>query len=90
MKRIMPEITIYTTPYCPFCHTAKALLKRKGVAFREIDVSRDPAERQRMMSKANGRRTVPQIFIGETHVGGSDDLYDLDRRGRLDSLLVAA
>lgn len=86
----MSEITIYTTPYCPFCHTAKALLKRKGVVFREIDVSRDPAERQRMMIKANGRRTVPQIFIGETYVGGSDDLYDLERRGKLDGLLVPA
>jgi len=86
----MSEITIYTTPYCPFCHTAKALLKRKGVSFREIDVSGDPSERQRMMIKANGRRTVPQIFIGETHVGGSDDLYDLDRRGQLDALLVPA
>ncbi len=86
----MPEITIYTTPYCPFCHTAKALLKRKGVVFREIDVNRDPAERQSMMMKARGRRTVPQIFVGETHVGGSDDLYDLDRRGKLDAMLAAA
>jgi len=86
----MAEITIYTTPYCPFCHTAKALLKRKGAAFREIDVSRDPAERQHMMLKAHGRRTVPQIFIGGTHVGGSDDLHDLDRRGKLDPLLAAA
>ncbi len=86
----MSEITIYTTPYCPFCHTAKALLKRKGVAYREIDVSRDPEERQRMVAKASGRRTVPQIFIGETHVGGNDDLYDLERRGRLDTLLVPA
>jgi glutaredoxin 3 len=90
MSAAMPEITIYTTPYCPFCHAAKALLKRKGVAYREIDVSRDPLERQAMMVKANGRRTVPQIFIGGTHVGGSDDLYDLDRRGKLDALLVAA
>lgn len=86
----MSEITIYTTPYCPFCHTAKALLKRKGVVYREIDVSQDPAERQRMMARANGRRTVPQIFIGETHVGGSDDLHDLERRSKLDALLVPA
>ena len=86
----MPEITIYTPPYCPFCHTAKTLLKRKGVAFREIDVSRDLAERERMMIKASGRRTVPQIFVGDTHVGGSDDLHDLDRRGKLDALLVPA
>lgn len=86
----MPEITIYTTPYCPFCHAAKALLKRKEVAYREIDVSRDPAERQRMTIKANGRRTVPQIFVGETHIGDSDDIHDLDRRGKLDVLLVPA
>jgi glutaredoxin 3 len=87
---IMPEITIYTTPYCSFCHAAKALLKRKGVAFREIDVSRDPAERQRMMIQAKGRRAVPQIFVGETHLGGSEDLHDLDRHGKLDALLVPA
>ena len=90
MTAVMPEITIYTTPYCPFCHAAKALLKRKGVAYREIDVSRDAAERQRMTVKANGRRTVPQIFVGETHVGDSDDIHDLDRRGKLDALLVPA
>jgi glutaredoxin 3 len=90
MSPAMLEITIYTTPYCPFCHSAKALLKRKEVAYREIDVSRDPAERQAMMIKANGRWTVPQIFIGGTHVGGSDDLHDLDRRGKLDAMLVPA
>lgn len=85
----MPDITIYTTPYCPYCHAAKALLNRKGARFDEIDVS-DPALRQRMMIRANGRRTVPQIFIGERHVGGSDDLHDLDRQGELDSLLAPA
>lgn len=84
-----PKITIYTTPWCPYCHTAKALLKKKGLEFEEIDVQ-DPALRQRMMLKANGRRTVPQIFVGETHVGGSDDLHDLERRGRLDPLLEPA
>ncbi|MGA7267471.1 MAG: glutaredoxin 3 [Hyphomicrobiales bacterium] len=83
------KITIYTTPYCPYCHAAKALLNRKGAAFEEIDVQ-DPALRQQMMLRANGRRTVPQIFIGEIHVGGSDDIHELDRRGRLDSLLVSA
>lgn len=82
------KITIYTTPYCPYCHAAKALLNRKGAAFEEIDVQ-DPALRQQMMLRANGRRTVPQIFIGEIHVGGSDDIHELDRRGRLDSLLVS-
>ena len=86
---IQPKITIYTTPYCPYCHAAKALLKKKGVAFEEIDV-RDSARRQQMMLKANGRRTVPQIFIGEDHVGGSDDIHDLDRRGKLDPLLQPA
>ena len=82
-----PSVTIYTTPYCPYCHAAKALLKQKGVAFEEIDVQ-DPALRHQMMLRASGRRTVPQIFIGETHVGGSDDIHELDRRGRLDPLLA--
>lgn len=86
----MTNITIYTTPFCPYCHAAKALLKKKGVKFDEIDVSRDPALRQRMMIKANGRRTVPQIFIGETHIGGCDDLHELDRDGGLDPLLATA
>ena len=82
----MQKVTIYTTPYCPYCHAAKALLKQKGVAFEEIDVQ-DAATRQQMMLRANGRRTVPQIFIGERHVGGSDDIHELDRRGELDPLL---
>ncbi|HTN98652.1 MAG TPA: glutaredoxin 3 [Nordella sp.] len=86
----MPKVTIYTAPFCPYCHSAKALLRRKNVAFSEIDVSYDADERQRMMAKANGRRTVPQIFIGETHVGGSDELHALDRQGRLDPLLAGA
>ena len=84
----MQKVTIYTTPYCPYCHAAKALLKKKGVAFEEIDVQ-DSGQRQQMMQRANGRRTVPQIFIGETHVGGSDDIHELDRRGQLDPLLNA-
>ena len=83
-----PKITIYTTPYCPYCHAAKALLKKKGVAFEEIDVQ-EPSLRQKMMLRANGRHTVPQIFIGETHVCGSDDIHELDRRGALDPLLQA-
>lgn len=85
----MAEITIYTTPYCPYCISAKALLKRKGAAFTEIDVSRDPALRRAMRERANGGYTVPQIFIGATHVGGSDELHELDRRGGLDPLLTA-
>ena len=84
-----PKITIYTTPWCPYCHAAKNLLKRKGVSFEEID-AQDPATRHEMMVRANGRRTVPQIFIGDTHVGGSDDIHELDRRGKLDPLLQPA
>ncbi len=86
----MPKVTIYTTPFCPYCHSAKALLRRKNVDFSEIDVSHDAQERQRMTAKANGRRTVPQIFIGETHVGGCDDLVALDQAGRLMPMLGAA
>ena len=83
----MPPIEIYTTPFCPYCHDAKALLKKKNVAFTEIDVSRDRELRSKMMTRANGRSTVPQIFIGATHVGGCDDLYALDDAGGLDPLL---
>jgi len=82
----MQTVTIYTTPYCGFCHAAKRLLNNKGVDFNEIDVSRNPELRQEMMQKA-GRHTVPQIWIGEVHVGGFDDMYDLDARGKLDPLL---
>ena len=85
----MPQITIYTTPYCPYCHAAKAPLTRKGAKFTEIDVS-NPSDRQVMVQKANGRRTVPQIFIGSRHVGGCDDLHDLDDVGGLDPLLAAS
>ena len=83
----MPPIEIYTTPLCPYCHAAKQLLSRKGVEFTEIDVSGDPKRRSDMVSRANGRMTVPQIFIGSTHVGGYDDLSALDRFGKLDALL---
>ena len=83
----MPEIAIYTTRYCPYCHAAKRLLTRKGVEFTEIDVSGDPKGRSNMVARANGRMTVPQIFIGTTHVGGCDDLYALDQAGKLDPLL---
>ncbi|CAN1485342.1 GrxC Glutaredoxin and related proteins [Paracoccaceae bacterium] len=84
----MPSVEIYTTPSCPYCHAAKRLLDRKGVAYAEIDVSRDPALRQAMTVRANGRRTVPQIFIGARHVGGSDDIHALDHAGKLDPLLA--
>lgn len=84
----MKPVEIYTTPLCGYCHAAKRLLTQKGVAFTEIDVSRDPAQRAVMTERANGGRTVPQIFIGGQHVGGCDDLYALDRAGRLDPLLA--
>ena len=84
----MPAVTIYTTQFCGFCHSAKRLLTQKGVGFKEIDVSYDPAQRAEMVRRANGRRTVPQIFIGERHVGGCDDLYGLNAKGELDALLA--
>ncbi len=85
----MPPVTIYTTPWCPYCKAAKALLTRKGVAFAEIDVDGKPELRQAMTARAGGRTSVPQIFIGEQHVGGSDDIHALDARGELDTLLAA-
>lgn len=84
----MRPVEIYTTPICPYCHAAKRLLQKKGVDFAEVDVSRDPSLRAAMTQRANGRRTVPQIFIGGRHVGGCDDLYDLDQAGKLDPLLA--
>ncbi len=83
----MPPVEIYTTGFCPYCVAAKALLTRKGVAFKEISVSNDQAKRQEMIERSNGRMTVPQIFIGPVHVGGSDDLHALERAGKLDPLL---
>jgi glutaredoxin 3 len=85
----MANITIYTTRTCGFCYAAKSLLSKKGLSYDEIDVSADPAERQRMMLRTKGRRSVPQIFIGETHVGGSEELRELELSGRLDQLLMA-
>lgn len=83
----MPSVEIYTTPYCGFCIAAKRLLTRKSVAFVEIDLSRTPDRRSEMLARAGGRHTVPQIFIGDTHVGGCDELHALDRAGKLDPLL---
>ena len=83
----MPPIEIYTTRYCPYCTAAKALLKRKGATYNEIDVSRDMNRRLEMTRRANGSMTVPQIFIGTVHVGGSDELHALERAGKLDPLL---
>ncbi|MDR4307306.1 glutaredoxin 3 [Chelatococcus sambhunathii] len=85
----MPSITIYTRSDCPYCHMAKDLLRRKGVAFDEIDVGREPERRAEMIERAGGRMTVPQIFIDGRHVGGCDDLHALDRAGGLDPLLAA-
>lgn len=84
----MQTVEIYTSPFCGFCFAAKRLLKKKGVTFSEIDVSRDPGLKQKMMARANGRHTVPQIFIGQTHVGGCDELHALERAGKLDTLLA--
>ena len=83
----MPPIDIYTAPLCPFCAAAKRLLREKGATFTEIDVDDDDAQRNRMIERSSGRMTVPQIFIGATHVGGCDDLYELERAGGLDPLL---
>ncbi len=82
----MPKIEIYTTQWCPYCNAAKALLADKGVAYVEVNAM-DPEVRSAMVQRAHGRRTVPQIFIGDTHVGGYDDMAALARRGKLDQLL---
>lgn len=84
------KVEIYTSPFCGFCHAAKRLLANKNVSFVEFDVSRNPELRQKMMARANGRHTVPQIFIDDRHVGGCDDLFALERGGKLDPLLVAS
>lgn len=84
----MADIEVYSTPYCPYCAAAKQLLRSKGVKFTEIDVSRDPERMAEMVKRANGRATVPQIFIGTTHIGGCDDLYALDEAGGLDPILA--
>ena len=85
----MAAVTIYTTMMCPYCFRAKALLKDKGVEFKEIDVGMDPDLRDEMTKRANSGYTVPQIFVGDTHVGGCDELYALERAGKLDTLLAA-
>ena len=85
----MKPVEIYTTPICGFCRMAKSLLDKKGVSYTEIDVMMNPSKKSEMMERANGGRTVPQIFIGSDHVGGCDDLYDLERSGRLDGMLAA-
>lgn len=84
----MQDVEIYTSPLCGFCHAAKRLLTKKGVTFTEVDVLRHPARKSEMMDRAHGRHTVPQIFIGGTHVGGCDELYELERAGKLDPMLA--
>ncbi len=84
----MPDVDIYTTRFCGFCVAAKRLLKSKGVEFSEIDVARDPSKRAEMMARSSGGRTVPQIFIGDDYVGGCDDLFALERAGKLDPMLA--
>ena len=84
----MQPVEIYTSPLCGFCHAAKRLLTSKGVSFAEIDIAREPDKRSEMMGRAGGRHTVPQIFVGATHVGGCDELYALERSGKLDPLLA--
>ncbi len=85
----MTQVDIYTTPICPFCHRAKQLLDRKGAPYREINVMLKPVTRAEMRERAGGARTVPQIFIGDRHIGGCDELYALDRKGGLDPLLTS-
>ncbi len=81
------KIELYSSDYCPYCVKAKALLERKGVDFEEIDVTNDDDARMALVKRSNGMRTVPQIFIDDKHIGGCDDLYALDSKGELDSLL---
>ncbi|WP_299728299.1 glutaredoxin 3 [uncultured Tateyamaria sp.] len=85
----MKPVEIYTSPLCGYCHAAKRLLKEKGIAFSEVDVLRHSDRKGEMIKRANGGRTVPQIFVGDVHVGGCDELYALERAGKLDGLLAA-
>jgi glutaredoxin 3 len=87
---IKANVVLYTTPWCPFCNRAKTLLSNKGVSFKDINVDGNPSLRQEMMAKANGRHTVPQIFINGQGIGGSDDLHALDAAGKLDPMLAKA
>lgn len=86
----MAKIEIYSSPFCGYCYQAKALLTKKGAPFSEIDVMAEPARREEMVARANGRRTVPQIFINGQHIGGCDDIHALDAAGKLDPLLAAS
>ena len=86
----MPPVLIYTRPFCPYCTRALSLLQKKGVSYTEIeDAAYDPAKKREMIRKSNGRSTFPQIFIGDRHIGGCDDMMTLERSGELDKLLAA-
>lgn len=85
----MKNVEIYTSPFCGYCHAAKRLLTSRGISFSEVDVARDPGKRQEMLSRAPGKHTVPQIFIGDVSVGGYDELVALERSGKLEQLLAA-
>lgn len=84
----MVDVIVYSGPHCPYCVRAKALLKKKGVSFEEVDVKADAARFEEMLAKSNGKRTIPQIFINGVHVGGCDDLHALDAAGKLDPMLA--
>ena len=86
----MKPVTVYTKPYCPYCHRAIAILEKKGAEINEISAAFVPEKKAEMLARSNGKRTYPQIFIGDTHVGGCDDLMALDARGGLDPLLQGA
>ncbi len=86
----MTAVTLYTKPMCPFCIRAADLLTKKGVEFTDISAAYDPEKKEEMLARSNGKRTYPQIFIGDTHVGGCDELFALERAGKLDALLGAA
>jgi glutaredoxin 3 len=89
-RETMAKVEIYTTMFCPYCSRAKALLDRKGVAYEEVSLDEEPGRRSEMMQRAHGGRTVPQIFINGEHIGGCDDMFALDRAGRLDAKLGPA
>ena len=86
----MTQVTIYTKPYCPYCIRALSLLEKKGVEFTEIEAAFDPEKRREMNERSGGRNTFPQIFIGDRHIGGCDDMMELERAGELDPLLGQA
>ena len=90
MSDALPQVTMYSTAWCPYCMRARHLLGRKGIAFEEVDLGEHPDRREEMLARSSGQCTVPQIFIGKRHIGGSDELHALDRTGELDQLLGRA